>query len=162
MSHSKPTARAQKLRFVLSETPPIYGEKPQCDTPEKIYDFYLKHIKSDPTFETNKEHVWVILLDTRLKAIGFNVVSIGTVSQCDAHPREIFRPVLVGGAYAFVLCHCHPSGDASPSRADETITRRIVDGAKLLQITFLDHIIFGEPSPGRSPYYSFREAGLIP
>jgi DNA repair protein RadC len=57
--------------------------------------------------------------------------------------------------------HNHPSGDPSPSRADESITRRIAEGANLLQFRFLDHVIVGDPAPGRSEYFSFREAGLI-
>ncbi len=155
-------ARQQKIRFVLCDAPAIYGTKPSCDTPENIYDFYKKYIKNDSTFEPSKEHVYVICLDTRLNAIGYNLISVGTVCESSAHPREIFRPVIASSAYAFCLLHNHPSGLASPSRADETVTRRIVDCAKLLQITFLDHVICGEPSPGHSGYYSFREAGLIP
>jgi DNA repair protein RadC len=57
--------------------------------------------------------------------------------------------------------HNHPSGDPSPSRADEAITRRINEAATLLQIRLIDHVIVGEPSPGRQPYFSFRECGLI-
>ena len=53
------------------------------------------------------------------------------------------------------------TGDASPSRSDESTTRRIGEAANLLQIRFIDHVIVGESAPGRSPYYSFREAGLI-
>ena len=58
--------------------------------------------------------------------------------------------------------HNHPSGDPSPSSADEAMTRRITEVSGLLQIRFVDHVIVGEPAPGRSPYFSFREAGLIP
>ena len=53
------------------------------------------------------------------------------------------------------------TGDASPSRADEAITRRLNEAATLLQIRLIDHVIVGEPAPCRSPYFSFREAGLI-
>ena len=76
--------------------------------------------------------------------------------------QEILRPVITRGAYGFILIHNHPSGDPSPSRADELITRRIVEAAKLMQVCFLDHVIIGRPSPGRAAYYSFREAGLVP
>jgi DNA repair protein RadC len=154
--------RRQKLRFVLREEPAVYGAKPQCDTPELIFDFYKKFIESDETFEPNKEHVWVILLNSRLQAIGFNIVSVGTISDASAHPREVLRPVLIGGAFGFVLGHHHPSGDPSPSRADEQITRRMVEAAGIMQIRLLDHVICGVPSPGRASYYSFREAGIIP
>jgi len=53
------------------------------------------------------------------------------------------------------------AGHPGPSRADEAITRRINEAANLMQLKFLDHVIVGEPSPGRSPYFSFREAGLV-
>ncbi|KAB2641318.1 MAG: JAB domain-containing protein, partial [Verrucomicrobia bacterium] len=65
-------------------------------------------------------------------------------------------------AYGFILIHNHPSGDPSPSRSDESTTRRVVEAANLMQVRFIDHIIIGKPSPGRCAYYSFREAGLIP
>lgn len=162
MSKPTTTARPQKLRFVLCDAPAVYGTKPACDTPEKIYDFYNKFIKTDSTFEAAKEHVYVICLDTRLNAIGYNLISVGTVSESNAHPREIFRPVIAAGSYGFIAIHNHPSGLASPSRADEMVTKRLVEASKLLQITFLDHVICGEPAPGRMGYYSFREAGLIP
>jgi DNA repair protein RadC len=67
----------------------------------------------------------------------------------------------MAGAYGFALTHNHPSGDPSPSRADEVFTRRMVQAAELLQIRFLDHVVIGEPAGGRTPYYSFREAGVI-
>jgi len=100
-------------------------------------------------------------VDTRLRLIGYTVVSVGTVSETSAHPREILRPVIVAAAHGFILLHNHPSGDASPSRADEMITRRIVEAAGIMQLHLLDHVICGTPAPGRTGYYSFREAGLI-
>jgi DNA repair protein RadC len=108
-----------------------------------------------------QEQVVVIPVDTRLRHLGTSVVSVGTVNESSAHPREIFRPVITRGAYGFVLVHNHPSGDPSPSRADEAITRRVAEAATLMQIRFIDHVIIGKAAPGRSPYFSFREAGLI-
>ena len=35
------------------------------------------------------------------------------------------------------------------------------EAARLLQVTMLDHIIVGVPAPGRLPYFSFREAGIV-
>lgn len=127
------------------------------ETPELIHDFFgpqLRHL--------SQEQVIVAVLDTRLRHIGTTLVSVGTVSESSAHPREVIRPVITRGAHGFVLIHNHPSGDPSPSRADEMVTKRMVEAAKLMQVCFFDHVIIGRPSPGRLPYYSFREAGLIP
>jgi DNA repair protein RadC len=127
------------------------------DKPELICEFFgpqLRHL--------SQEQVVVAVLDTRLRHMGTTVVAMGTVSEASAHPREILRPVITRGAFGFVLIHNHPSGDASPSRADEVITRRLVEAAALMQVRFLDHVIIGRPSPGRAAYYSFREAGIVP
>ncbi len=127
------------------------------ETPELIHNFFgpqLRHL--------SQEQVMVAVLDSRLRHVATTVVSVGTVNDSSAHPREILRPVITRGAYGFILIHNHPSGDPSPSRADELITRRIVEAAKLMQVCFLDHVIIGRPSPGRAAYYSFREAGLVP
>jgi DNA repair protein RadC len=154
--------RQQKVRFVLREETPIFGEKPLLDSPEKLYYFFRDTVMADETFEFNKEHIVVAVLDCRHRLVGYNIVSIGTVSETTAHPREILRPVIVLGGYSFAMFHNHPSGDPSPSRADELVTRRMVEAAKMLQIDMLDHVIVGRPAPGRSGYFSFKEAGTIP
>jgi DNA repair protein RadC len=131
------------------------------DTPERLLQFWRDVIEKQPDHQPDKECVVVVMLNTRLRPYAWNLVSLGTVNEATAHPREIFRPVIAAGAYGFAIMHNHPSGDPSPSRADESITRRIYEAGQLLQIRLIDHVIVGEPAPGRSPYFSFREAGLV-
>lgn len=126
------------------------------DTPDLIYEFLAPQIAHQA-----QEQVLVLLLDTRLHHTGTVEISLGTVNEASAHPREILRPVITHSSYGFILAHNHPSGDPSPSVADERITRRLVEAAELMRVRFLDHLIVGRQSPGRKPYYSFREAGLI-
>lgn len=127
------------------------------DTPERVLEFFGPQMAHLP-----QEQVVVVTVDTRLKHQGTTIVSVGTVNESNAHPREILRPVITRDSYGFILVHNHPSGDPSPSRSDESTTRRLVEAANLMQVRFVDHIIIGKPSPGRAAYYSFREAGLIP
>jgi DNA repair protein RadC len=132
------------------------------DSPEKLLEFWQTIIAEQPDHEPEKESVVVVMLNTRLRPYAWNRVSLGTVNESNAHAREVFRPVIASGAYGFALMHNHPSGDASPSRADEQSTRRFVEAASLLQLRFVDHVIVGKSAPCRSAYYSFRESGLIP
>ena len=60
-----------------------------------------------------QEVLRVILLDARFRQISIVEISKGTINESLAHPREIFRPVILHGAYAFVLAHNHPSGDSA-------------------------------------------------
>ena len=131
------------------------------DSPQSIFSFWQNVIKSKPDFEPDKEHLVAILLDTKLRPKGYHLVALGTLNECTAHAREIFRPVIIDSAYAFILAHNHPSGDPQPSNADRLLTSRIREGADLLQITFIDHVIVGSPSTDCLPYYSFRDAGLL-
>ena len=57
--------------------------------------------------------------------------------------------------------HNHPSGDPAPSDADIRLTRRLAEGARILQINMLDHVIVGQPFDRRPGYFSFKEAGMI-
>lgn len=131
------------------------------DTAEGIYHFYRKVIEKDRGYEPEKEHVVVLALNSRRRLMGWHLVSTGGFSEALCHPREVLRPIIVRAAPSFILCHNHPSGDPGPSRADEAVTRRIRDAAEIFQLDLLDHVIIGRPSPGKTPYFSFRECGFL-
>jgi DNA repair protein RadC len=109
----------------------------------------------------DRESLRVVLLNAKQRLIKILTISQGSVNETLAYPREIFKPAIVHSACSFILVHNHPSGDPSPSEADHRMTRRIVEGARILQINLLDHIIIGTPAPGRNDYFSFKEAGVI-
>ena len=131
----------------------------EADAPEKIWRYWLEHVAKD--IQQDKEHLHVLLLNSRLKIIGFHLVSMGSLTETSSHPREVLRPVILAGAYGFVLTHNHPSGDPSPSRGDDLFTRRLIEAADLLVLKFLDHVVIGQPETGRNAYYSYREAGIV-
>jgi DNA repair protein RadC len=126
------------------------------DTPARIYEWLGTEMR-----RLEKESLRVVLLDTKLRLLRVEEVSLGSLNECLAHPREILRPAVLHNAFAFVLVHNHPSGDPSPSEADRRLTVRIAEAARLMQVNFSDHVIVGSPAPGRGAYFSFREAGII-
>ncbi len=121
----------------------------------------LSRCTVDELRRLRKESLRVILLDTRYHLIRVEEVSMGSVNESIAHPRDVFRPALVASAYAVIVVHNHPSGDASPSQTDHSLTRRLAEAAELLQIKLLDHIVIGAPSEGNPGYFSFKEAGVL-
>jgi DNA repair protein RadC len=128
----------------------------KLDSPELVYELMATEMRA-----LHKESLRVILLDTRYHHIGTEQVSLGSVNESIAHPRDVFRPAVVASAYAVIVVHNHPSGDPSPSQSDHSLTRRLVEAAELLQIKLLDHVIIGAPADGRQPYFSFKEAGVL-
>jgi DNA repair protein RadC len=130
--------------------------KQKIDSPELVNELVGPEMR-----RLRKESLRVILVDTRYHLIRVEEVSIGSVNESIAHPRDIFRPALVSSAYAVIVVHNHPSGDASPSQTDHNLTRRLAEAAELLQIKLLDHIIIGAPAEGSPGYFSFKEAGVL-
>ncbi|MEP6936702.1 MAG: DNA repair protein RadC [Chthoniobacterales bacterium] len=128
----------------------------KIDTPELVYELVAAEMRT-----LHKESLRVILLDTRYHLLRLQEISLGSVNESIAHPRDIFRPAVIFSAYAVIVVHNHPSGDPTPSQADHSLTRRLAEGAELLQIKLLDHIIIGAPAEGRPPYFSFKEAGVL-
>ncbi len=128
----------------------------KIDSPEIVYNLLAPEMRV-----LHKESLRVILLDTRYHLLRIQEVSLGSVNESIAHPRDVFRPAVISSAYAVVVVHNHPSGDPSPSQADHSLTRRLAEAAELLQIKLLDHIIVGAPAEGRLPYFSFKEAGVL-
>jgi len=109
----------------------------------------------------DRELLRIVLLNAKQHLIKVATVSQGSVNESLAHPREVFKPVITHSAYSFIMVHNHPSGDPSPSEADLRLTRRILEASRILQLQLMDHIIIGTPAPGRSCYFSFKEAGVI-
>ncbi|MES9897471.1 MAG: JAB domain-containing protein [Sedimenticola sp.] len=97
-----------------------------------------------------------IFLSNRHNIIATEELFFGTISGASVYPRVLVQRALEHNASALILYHNHPSGVAEPSRADEQITKRIVDALALIDVRILDHVVVG--SGGCT---SFAERGLI-
>ncbi len=75
----------------------------------------------------DREAFFVVLLDAKNRASGYNLVSLGSLTAALVHPREVFKPAIAGSAAAVVLVHNHPSGDPSPSAEDLALTKRLCE-----------------------------------
>lgn len=103
-----------------------------------------------------QEQVRALFFDTKQHLLREAVLSKGTVNASVISPREIYIEALRCGAVSLILVHNHPSGDPSPSRNDELLTRRVAEAGQALGIFLLDHIIIGDTT-----YISLRERGII-
>lgn len=136
------------------------GEDVILDRPEKVPAYVEGAYATNPTVE----QFIVILLDRKNHPLGRHVVSSGTLTSSLVHPREVFKPAILGSAASIIVSHNHPSsGDPAPSAADIQVTRQLRDAAKILGIDLLDHVIVGDAKadPTGLGYYSFRNSGLL-
>lgn len=130
------------------------------DSQEVVCNFWRSVIAQRSEHEPEKEALIVLLLNTRLYLKGYHLVSLGSVNEALAHPREVLRPAIVMAAYAFIVLHNHPSGDPAPSTADRKLTRDLREASSIMKIEMLDHIIVGDLA-FKPSYFSFREAGFL-
>ena len=102
------------------------------------------------------EQFKVILLNRNHRILGICTISSGCGTNTIADPKMIFGVALKCNAGIIVLVHNHPSGNLLPSNCDNDHTRKIKEGAKLLDILVLDHLIV--TSEG---YYSYADEGAL-
>ncbi len=103
------------------------------------------------------EDFYVLLLNNANRAMGLVKIGSGGVTGCVVDVKKVFSIALAAGSVSsMVLSHNHPSGTLSPSLQDISITKRIVEAGKLLDIKVVDHLIV--TSEG---FYSFADEGMI-
>ncbi|MDF2839706.1 MAG: hypothetical protein K0Q99_477 [Clostridia bacterium] len=103
-----------------------------------------------------KEHMKAILLNIKCGLVSIEEISIGSINSSIVHPREVFAPAIKKSCASIILVHNHPSGDPTPSQEDINITRRLMEGGKILGIEVVDHIIIGD-----GKYISLKDRGIF-
>lgn len=105
-----------------------------------------------------QEHFFLLGFSMNNRLRIFAHISTGGITGTVVDPRIIFSHLLLSGCTQFALAHNHPSGNASPSEADKSITTKLKEGGKILDLRILDHVIL---VPNEKEYYSFADNGLI-
>ncbi len=114
------------------------------------------HILQPLLMDKSQEHFYVLYLSRSNQVLKISEISKGGISSVTVDPRLILREALNLHASGIILAHNHPSGNLSPSEADNRLTQKIKDGAKLMEINLLDHIIISNKG-----YYSYSESSNI-
>lgn len=102
------------------------------------------------------EEFYTLLLSRSNKVLSCVCISRGGQSGTVVDPKIVFRKALDGQAASIILAHNHPSGQLRPSDADISITKKLRQAGKTLDIPVLDHLIIGDGG-----YYSFADEGKL-
>jgi DNA repair protein RadC len=141
--HSGLTSSEYKL--VSLRECPLPESLRRCETPEQAAEYWRETVTTNPLFNPDCECFVVLLLNTRRRVKGHQLVTIGTLDTILVHPREVFRGALIAAAAAVIIMHNHPSGEPTPSEADIKVTRDLIRAGQLLKVEVLDHVIMGNP-----------------
>lgn len=102
------------------------------------------------------EEFWIILLNRANEVLRTERVSVGGMSGTVADGKIIFRKALEFSAHGLILVHNHPSGQLRPSDNDRSLTKKMVEFGKYIDLPVLDHLIFTD-----NGYYSFADEGML-
>jgi len=106
--------------------------------------------------ELTHEEFWAFYTNTGNKLLGKHEISVGGVSGTVVDARIVFKKAIEFKASGIFLVHNHPSGNAVPSESDVKLTRKLAGGAKLLDMSIVDHLIIAGDK-----YYSFADNRMI-
>lgn len=111
----------------------------------------------DVFYRLDHEEFWVLFLNRGNRMIKRFCVGRGGITATVVDSRIILREALLCKATGIILFHNHPSGNLTPSPQDTALTRKIKEGAALMDMLLPDHIIVCDDE-----YYSFSDSGTMP
>ena len=120
-------------------------------SPAAVAEYYMEELR-----KKEKECLLMMMLDTKMRLIREDVMSVGTVREAPASVRELFIHAVRHKAVRIILIHNHPSGDPQPSEADTVLTEKAAEAGELMDIALADHIIIGDGC-----YFSYAEDGFF-
>jgi len=138
-----------KLQYVRGNFPKV-----KITSSEQAYKVLLPMFDAD-MIEYREEFV-CLFTNKANNTIGYQRISTGGTYGTVVNEQMILTSALLCGAQAIIMAHNHPSGETKPSDQDKTVTKKIYEAARLLNITLLDHLII---TPDK--YLSFSDEGLM-
>jgi DNA repair protein RadC len=126
-------------------------EKPQIRKSEDVFALMSPALADLP-----HEEFWILVLNQANKVVTRFNISKGGIAGTVIDVRLIMEKALYQHASSIILCHNHPSGNRKPSQPDISITKKLADAGKILDIHVLDHVIIAE-----NHYFSFADEGIL-
>ena len=126
-------------------------ERPKLETATKIYNEMHPQMQ-----DLDIEEFWVLLLNQDYRLIRKVRIARGGISETIVDIRIIMKEAVLANATVLAVCHNHPSGNLTPSHADNELTRSIHRACELMRIRFMDHVIVTD-----GHYYSYHEQGKL-
>lgn len=128
-----------------SEIPKVFGSKESADFFRESFE------EGEIEFQ---EYFKVMYLSKANKVLGIHTISMGGTDSTITDMKILFSGALLAKASSIIVCHNHPSGNLRPSFQDDSLTKRIAECSKILDIKLLDHVIISTDG-----YYSYQDEG---
>lgn len=124
--------------------------KVKISSPKEALEFITPYLSG-----LNEEHFYVAILSVKNRVLRLSRIAAGQSDAVHVSMRDLFSSIVLAKGSGFVCYHNHPSGDPEPSPEDNVLTKKIKAIAKIMDLRFVDHVIYCEKS-GYS--YNLRRA----
>ena len=101
------------------------------------------------------ETVMLLCLDAKCMALGYHIISEGSMNAANVSIRKIVDIALSTNASSVILAHNHPSGVALPSAEDIQTTKQISMALRMVDVVLADHVIIAD-----NDYVSLHQSAL--
>jgi len=126
-------------------------ERQQISSSKDAFEILQPHLSDLQT-----EEFWAIFLNHQNKILYKTCLFRGGIASSVADVRVIFKTALEHFSTQIIVAHNHPAGSLKPSKEDISITQKIKEAGKLLDIELLDHLILTQNN-----FFSFKDEGLL-
>ena len=117
---------------------PLNYQKIKIKRPEDIVSLLMEEMRLE-----KQEIVKLIILNNKNEIIRIKNLALGGINSVNMSMKDILSEPIKMQAPKIILVHNHPSGDATPSKADMKMTEEIFKVTQLFNIQLLDHIVIG-------------------
>jgi DNA repair protein RadC len=135
---------------------PLRKDVPRKKISSSIDAFDLFREIYNPKTICFRESAYVLYLDRANHVLGFFHLSIGSTAGTIFDLKHILAIALKTNSSGIIVSHNHPSGNLKPSQSDLSITNKLREACKIMEIQLLDHLIMTSES-----YYSMADEGDI-
>ena len=143
--------KVKALEMGRRRTGEVRQEKSKIVSSQSVFDLMQPLIGELP-----HEEFWILYLNGANRVEATVQLSKGGMTATLVDVRLLFRLALQHQATSVILCHNHPSGNLTPSASDKSLTKKIIEGGKLLDVKVIDHVIVAEHG-----HFSFVDEDLI-
>ena len=119
-------------------------ERPDLGTATLIYNHMRPKLQ-----DLDVEEFWVLLLNQHYRLIKKVRISHGGITETSVDIRIVMKEAVLANCTILAVCHNHPSGNLSPSKADDELTRSLKRACELIrnlsetEVTKIDPVAMG-------------------
>src|SRR5713101_7647258 len=109
MPKPRQTRRRKEYMILLKDT------KITASNSNVVAKVFQDLLATEDTIDQDKEHYYVMHLDSRNKIQLVELVGLGIINGATIHPRETFTRAVSERSVSIIIAHNHPSGSVEPS-----------------------------------------------